>query len=87
MRRRGELKLIEQAIHGGWAITAKGRADALALVREVLGDPHATSRESLRACSVAIQMSESDLLTDEDDDLLAMVQRIGQELENAARAK
>ena len=87
MKTRGELRLIQQALANNWAITPKGAADALALVREVLGDPHAKSRESLRACSVAIQMSESDLLTDEDDDLLAMVQRIGQELENAARAK
>ena len=87
MRRRGELRLIEQAIRGGWLITAKGRDDALALVREVLADSHATQRELLRACSVAIAMSESDLLADDDDDLLRQVKRIGQSLENAVRAK
>ena len=87
MKRRGELKLIEQAIRQGWNITAKGRDDALQLVREVLADSHATDRERLRACRTAIAMSESDLLADDDDDLLATVQRIGLTLENAVRAK
>ena len=86
MKRRGELKLIEQAVRGGWDITARGRDDALQLVREVLADSDATPRERLRACRTAIAMSESDLLADEDDDLLATVQRIGQSLENAVRA-
>ena len=84
MKRRGELALIQQAIRDGWNITAKGRHDALALVREVLEDPDATQRETLRACSVAIQMSESDLLMDEDAYLLETVKRIGQQLQSAA---
>ena len=81
MKRRGELKLIEQAVRNGWNITARGRQDALALVREVLADSHATQRESLRACSVVIAMNAADLLADEDAALLRQVKRIGQELE------
>ena len=84
MKRRGELRLIEQAVRGGWNITAKGRDNALQLVREVLADSDASPRERLRACSVAIAMSESDLLADSDDDLLETVKLIGQQLENEA---
>jgi hypothetical protein len=87
MKRRGELKLIEQAIRQGWNITAKGRSDAIELVRDVLADSDATARESLRACSVAVQMAEANLLADEDADLLAQVTRIGQLLEAKAKAK
>jgi hypothetical protein len=75
MKRRGELRLVEQAIRQRWDITAKGRHDAIELVREVLDDSDATLREKLRACSVAILMEQSNLLDDEDDDLLSTVKR------------
>lgn len=83
MKRRGELKLIEQAIRQGWQITPKGREDALALVSEVIADDSASHRELLRACKAAIAMSEHNMLADGDAELLAMVQRIGRLLDDA----
>lgn len=82
MRRRGELKLIQQAILQGWNITAKGRHDAIALLNEVLSDPHATPRERLRACKLAVTMNEADLLLDGDVALLEQVRALGSEMQH-----
>lgn len=77
MRRRGELKLTEQALRGGWNITDVGRQDALALVQDVLNDDAATDRERLRACKVVVLMQEQNLLLDEHQNLLERVKLLG----------
>lgn len=87
MQRRGELKLVQQAIRQGWDITPKGRVDAMALVREVLADDQASARERLRACSVALEMEQANLVAEEDAQLLETVRQIGACLELAASAR
>ena len=72
---------------GGNNDLAQLRQDAMELVKAVLADSDATPRERLRACSVVLAMSESDLLLDEDDALLATIKRIGLSLESSVRAK
>lgn len=61
MKRRGEMRLIEQAIRGGWDVPEKSRIAAVALIKEIIDDPKATDREILRAANLAILMEEANL--------------------------
>lgn len=54
MRRRGELRLIAQAIRNGWDITPQGRENAIKLIGEILNDPNATTRESVLAAKLVL---------------------------------
>ncbi len=87
MKRRGELKLIQQALNNGWDVTPKGRVDAMALVDEVLNDPNANHRELLRACTIVRQMEAADMQIDLDDALVERVKQIGMFLNTKANAK
>ena len=80
MKIRGELKLIEQALRNGWAITPKGAADALVLVREVLSDTTANPRATMRACKIVMLMEQQNIEIEIDESLLARVKTMGVEL-------
>ena len=80
MKRRGELRLICQAIRAGWKITPKGRHDAIQLVASILEDKDATPREQLAAVKAALLMTESDIAADDMESLLANVKKIGNAL-------
>ena len=80
MKTRGELKLIQQALNNGWAITPKGAADALALVEEVLNDPMANERAKMRACKIVLLMEQQNIQIDIDERLLSRVKAMGVEL-------
>ncbi len=77
MKRRGELKLIQQALNNGWEITPKGRDDAMALVTEVLSDPNANHRETMRACKILVSMEAADIEIDLDELLFEQVKQLG----------
>ena len=80
MKIRGELKLIEQALRNGWAITPQGAANALALVREVLSDTTANPRGVMRACKIVMLMDSQNMEIEIDQLLLARVRSLGVEL-------
>ena len=65
MKRRGELRLYEQAIRAGWDVPEQQRLAAVALIAEILDDPIATDREILRAANLAILMEEANLKAQE----------------------
>ena len=77
MKRRGELKLIQQALRNNWAITPKGAADAMALVREVLADSTANERERIRACKIVMLMESQNIEFEIDSELMARVKAMG----------
>lgn len=77
MKTRGELKLIEQALRNNWAITPKGCANAMALVREVLNDKSANPRAVLRACKICVLMEMQNIEIEIDEQLLARVKAMG----------
>ena len=77
---RGVLKLIEQALRNGWAITPQGATDALALVREVLSDPTANPRATMRACKIVMLMESKNIEIEINELLLARVKTMGVEL-------
>ena len=77
MKIRGELKLIEQALRNGWPITPKGAADALVVVREVLSDPTANPRATLRAAKIVMLMEQQNIEIEIDELLLAKVKAMG----------
>ena len=77
MKTRGELKLIQQALNNGWAITPKGAADALALVQDVLSDPMAGNRERLRAAKIVLLMESQNIEVAIDSALLEHVKEMG----------
>ena len=80
MKRRGELKLIQQALNNGWAITPQGVADALELVTEVLKDPLANDRERMRACKIVLLMERANIEIEIDERLLVRVKALGVDL-------
>ena len=77
MKTRGELRLIEQAIRNGWAITPKGAADAMELVAAVLSDQMANDRERLRAAKIILLMESQNLESEIDSALLSQVRLMG----------
>ncbi len=80
MKRRGELKLIQQAFNNGWAITPQGVADALELVTEVLNDPMANPRATMRAVKIVFLMEAANIQIEIDARLLARVKALGVDL-------
>ena len=80
MKRRGHLRLIQQAIRNKWPVSLEGRMNALALVMEVLHDEFATDRESILACQTVVLMETTDIEDDEYNELFAEVKRLGQEI-------
>ena len=77
MKIRGELKLIQQALNNGWDITPQGAANALAIVREVLNDPTANPRATMRACKIVMLMDSQNMEIEIDELLLARVRAMG----------
>ena len=77
MKIRGELKFIQQALNNGWAITPRGAADALALVAEVLNDPMANPRATMRAAKIVLLMESQNIELEIDERLLARVRLMG----------
>ena len=77
MKRRGELKLIQQALNNGWAITSKGAANAMELVTEVLNDPMANPRATMRAAKIVLLMESQNIEVAIDERLLAQVREMG----------
>ena len=77
MKTRGELKLIQQALNNGWAITPKGCVDAMALVAEVLKDSMASDRERLRAAKIVLLMEAQNIEFEIDSALLEHVKAMG----------
>ncbi len=86
MKIRCELKLTEQALRNGWAITPKGAADALELVCEVLNDPMANPRATMRAAKIVLLMEAANIEVEIDEQLLAQVREMGVSLNARIKA-
>lgn len=49
MGARNDLVLVAQALRNGWDVSDSEIEKALALIAELLADPHSTDRQKLRA--------------------------------------
>lgn len=54
MKRRGELRLIRQAINNDWDTPPEQREKAMRFIESVLKDPAATQRELMAACRCCV---------------------------------